>query len=210
MGRYDRHSGHAAISDHLPVLGAHLESEEGELRALGGHTDLIAYEVVPNGVGASRRGQDNSEAPKQVVRLDREYVLGRFGRIPDPHDTYFAAVHGDSMEPYIRDGSQVCAQKVRGIRDAGRYLLSYDGHEEFCKRVTRQGRKRLLVESDNKAYAPQRLEWLEDDEYRDLDSGDTLSLYVHGRVIDPPDTNRAVLGEVIDAFARALGRTPHS
>ena len=75
-------------------------------------------------------------------------------------------------------------------------------HEEFCKRVSRIGKNRLLIEPDNKAYPSQEVQWIEDDEYRDVRTKEPLSLYVHGRVVDPPDTGHSINRMMMDSFTQ--------
>ncbi len=175
-------------------------------RSLAAPDGLIYYRYVPNGVGASMVGRDNSEEAQPTLGMTPHYMYERFGYIPDPVDHYCFNIIGDSMEPYLKQGQMCWAIRVRGIREAARYALSYNGIEEFCKRVSRIGSKRLRIQSDNKAYPVQHVQWIEGDEYRDVESSESLTLHIHGLVIDPPDTGHAVTQEIIAAFSAALSQ----
>lgn len=159
----------------------------------------------PNG------GRDNSDAEEEALDTPVTFVqrlLG--GRKPEPGTIFWSYVVGESMEPWLPDGTPILIERCSEIGDGGRYALWVDdGSGDIIKRCERLGGNRLHLISDNRSFPSRVLEHVTDadtsDTYVDLLHGHTLRLRVRGRIISPRDTSVAVMGQLAD-FARSLIR----
>lgn len=106
------------------------------------------------------------------------------------------------MEPWLPDQSPIFVEVVAEVAAPGRYVLWLDDVDaEIVKRVERFGSV-LRIVSDNAAYAPITLRHVEADMYKDEETGTTVRVRVHGRVLYPPDTPYAILQTVTEQLAR--------
>ena len=156
-----------------------------------------------HGAGAGRAGDGDA------VELDlpTDYVRAQVGRLPAQGEVYMSIVRGDSMEPWLQDGQPVWIETAADIVDGGRYALHWDGAPgEVIKRIERAPGGRLRVISDNPAFSSYTLAHVEDDVYRDVDTGQSQRLVVRGRVISPRDTAQSILRTVTSQLQAVLAR----
>lgn len=169
--------------------------------------EYVSMPYAPHGVGAGD-GADNSSADHSLaVRLPKSFYWKSTGHLP--RDAYWTVVRGQSMLPYLEDGQPICIERTGRYEGEGRYALRYDDDTaEVVKRCQRAGPRRLRITSDNAMYDPTLLEWVEDDVWRDLDTGLTTRLAFVGPVIWPPDreaaTKRQTAAEYGHLFATVL------
>lgn len=125
--------------------------------------------------------------------VPRALLLRWVGHIPA--DLYWTFALGDSMEPWIPDGSPILVEGCRTFAGDGRYIVWFDDYVEQVKRFELLGNRRIRMISDNPAYAPRELRMVEEDIYLDEAdaNGHHFRMIVRGRVLLPPDTSHAVV-----------------
>jgi hypothetical protein len=118
----------------------------------------VAEVEVPfyTGVAASAgHGASNSDSPHVKLRFRAE-SLRRKGI--DPGGARLIYVRGDSMEPLMYDGDQIMFDATkRAIRDGELYVVRID-EDELVKRLHKRPGNRLVVQSENPAFAPFELD----------------------------------------------------
>lgn len=171
--------------------------------------DTIPVRLYRNGHGAGPPRSGDGDGV--IVHVPREIARGQLGYEPEPGPDapYLSYVVGESMEPWLPDGSPVWIEPGRDVRDGGRYAFSLDGDGEIIRRVERLSRRRWRLKPDNGAFSSALFVHTgEGDEWRDETNGGTVTLLVRGRVVYPRDTARAILEEVIAATGRVLYQVP--
>jgi phage repressor protein C with HTH and peptisase S24 domain len=118
----------------------------------------VAEVEVPfyTGVAASAgHGASNGDSPHVKLRFRAE-SLRRKGI--DPGGARLIYVRGDSMEPLMYDGDQIMFDATkRAIRDGELYVVRID-EDELVKRLHKRPGNRLVVQSENPAFAPFELD----------------------------------------------------
>ena len=158
--------------------------------------------VAPMGHGAGS-GVINDGAGL-VVQMP-EAVIQRFtgGRIPGRLAISF--VRGDSMLPYLPDGTPIIIEEMGAFAEGGRYAIYYGNtEEEEVKRVERLGEKRIRISSDNRAFPPRLYEHIEGDLFADLSDGHHERIRIRGRIIHPLDMAAAVTGQLAEFAGNLL------
>jgi phage repressor protein C with HTH and peptisase S24 domain len=165
-------------------------------------TSLMTYSYLPDGLGAGEemlpvdRG-DEMQVSEQLLRAE-------LGRVPPPSKAYWTRVNGESMEPYLQDGTPIFVERVEdGVEAAGRYALLINDVGGIVKRCERLGKDTLRVASDNPSFPTRILTHRKDHYYEDED-GHTIKVIVQGRVIYPRDTPHAMQEKAVQDIARAL------
>lgn len=104
---------------------------------------------------AAKGGQGQLE-PQTYVGLSRAWLSG--GRSMPPEDMLLARVVGDSMEPTLRQGDVVLADRSKaGVPDDALYLLRM-ADTLLIRRLQRLPGGRVRVACDNKAYGSFEME----------------------------------------------------
>lgn len=136
-------------------------------------------------------GTENEPVPsvfeKTVVVSDR-IIRAQLGRLPDPDVVYWTCVNGESMEPFLQDGTPILVEETNGsIGAPGRYVLYLNAVGGIVKRCEKLGEDTLRVVSDNPSFQTQVLTHRNNDLYNDR-NGRSVKLCTQGRVIYPKDT----------------------
>lgn len=111
---------------------------------------------------------------------------------------YWTRLRGNSMEPWLPDGTPIFVELTSEIIDGGRYVIYIDDEDgEIVKRIERLSGSVLRIISDNPAHPSRTLHGIRgegsEDMYNDRDNDIRLRLRVKGRVLFPPDTSHAIL-----------------
>lgn len=154
----------------------------------GGRNGYRMLSLLPYGHGAGP-GRINPEAHIQRFSVPREWIRARYGR--DVGDGYLVRVFGSSMEPGLRDGQEVYVE-FSHYGGPDRYVIDMvdDGYE--IKRVERIGERHVRLTADNRAYRSATYEHVEDDLYRDVETGLTRRFRIIGRVLADDSRTAAV------------------
>jgi hypothetical protein len=163
---------------------------------------LVSYSYFPNGFGAGDEtlpvdDGDNMQVSEQLLRAE-------LGRVPPPSKAYWTRVNGESMEPYLQDGSPILVERTEdGVEAAGRYALLIDDVGGVVKRCERVGSETLRVASDNPSFPTRIYTHQGNEHYKDREDN-VLKIRVQGRVVYPRDTPHAMQEKAIQDIARAL------
>ena len=124
---------------------------------------------------------------------------------PPPDQAFFTKIDGESMEPWLPDGTIVLCKKCKQVTAAGRYVYWIDEENgTLCKRMEKVGEDELKVTSDNPEAANWLLTHVEDDLYRTQDE-QTIRIQVYGRVVYPPDTAKSIMEQVTQQLKKVVG-----
>lgn len=152
---------------------------------------VTAYPLLSGvGAGAGREQQREAEIHLPDV-LIRSWTAGR---LLGSEEAYVTRVVGDSMEPWLSEGTYLMIERTERVLDGGRYIIWIDDEDvEMVKRLERVGGGVLRVISDNPLHSTRELKSEGKNLYTDLDTGRTVALEVRGRVLYPRDTKAAFL-----------------
>jgi hypothetical protein len=163
---------------------------------------LISYPYFPEGLGAGDETLPVDHGDK--MQVSEQFLRAELGRVPPPSKAYWTRVNGESMEPYLQDGSPILVKRVEdGVEAAGRYALLMDDVGGVVKRCERVGSETLRVASDNPSF-PTRIYTHQGNEHYEDKEGNILKIRVEGRVVYPRDTPHAMQEKAIQDIARAL------
>lgn len=164
-------------------------------------TSTIAYPISGGAVGASWEvGVSWNEG--EFMSMPRALIVSMVGFFPDPTETRWVNVKGDSMEPFLSDGTPVLVQRVRRVSESGRYVLWYGEDVEMVKRIEVLALGHLRISCDNLAYPSREYfylgesmweEVLETDETGKPTKKRTVHFDITARVIYPKDTSPAIV-----------------
>ena len=162
---------------------------------------IVSYPVMRHGPGAA--------TPKTIldeegsIQLPHSFLLRWIGRVPK--EAYWTFVQGESMEPWLPDGSPILVEKCREVNGGGRYVLWLDDEKgKVVKRVERRGGGILHLISDNPAHLSIEVEHLEGTMFKDRETGRSMDIYVQGRIVYPPDTPQAILRMFAQQMAEVM------
>jgi len=165
-------------------------------------TTLATYSYLPEGLGAGDETLPVDHGDE--MKVSEQLLRAELGRVPPPSKAYWTRVNGESMEPYLQDGSPILVERVEdGVEAAGRYALLIDEVGGVVKRCERVGSETLRVASDNPSFPTRIYTHQENEHYEDRD-GNVLKIRVQGRVVYPRDTPHAMQEKAIHDIARAL------
>jgi phage repressor protein C with HTH and peptisase S24 domain len=166
------------------------------------HNNTVEYSFLPGGLGAGDESLPVDWGEK--MRISEQLLRAELGRVPPPSKAYWTRVNGESMEPYLQDGSPILVERTEdGVEAAGRYALLIDDVGGVVKRCERVGSETLRVASDNPSF-PTRIYTHEGNEHYEDGDGNVLKIRVQGRVVYPRDTPHAMQEKAIHDIARAL------
>lgn len=157
------------------------------------------------GGGAAGEQHDEGQRVRIPAALARRMTGGEL-----PGEAYWSRVRGNSMEPWLPDGSPILVEVLNDIT-SGRFVIYIDDEDgEIVKRIEPLGGGELLLLSDNPAHPGRHLRRIQngdEDMYEDLERGTKLRLVVRGRVLYPPDTPQAILKTIIQGMAEMARKT---
>lgn len=178
-----------------------LHFDHHEPAGFDANTRLVAYPISGGAVGASWEvGLSWDEG--EVMSMPRALIVSMVGFFPDPSETRWVNVKGDSMEPFLSDGTPVLVQRVRRVSESGRYVLWYGEDVEMVKRIEVLGLGHLRISCDNLAYPSREYIYIGDSIWEEvLDTDDngtprrkrTVRFEITARVIYPKDTSPAIV-----------------
>jgi hypothetical protein len=158
--------------------------------------------LTGGGLGA---GDESLPADRgEKMKVSEQLLLAELGRVPPPSKAYWTRVNGESMEPYLQDGSPILVERTEnGVEAAGRYALLIDDVGGVVKRCERVGSETLRVASDNPSFPTRVYTHQGNEHYKDREDN-VLRIRVQGRVVYPRDTPHAMQEKAIHDIARAL------
>lgn len=176
------------------------------LAPVSNEADAMTFPYLEGGPGAGGAGVQWDGGRRITVPVDVAASWAG-GRRVEAESAYWTRVQGSSMEPWLPDGSPIFVERTSEVGSGGRYVLWLDDVDaEIVKRIERFGGGYLRIISDNPAHASQTLQHIEDDVFKDTDTGAMVRLRIVGRVLYPADTPHAILRTVTEQMARMMGR----
>jgi len=155
------------------------------------------YPVSRAGAGPGKTHQNES------ITVSKQLIRAEIGHVPDKEDAFWVQVHGESMEPWLQDGSYAFALRQKEVDVPGRYVIWWGEDEaEICCYLGQVSDSSLLL----RKYGPEE-EWelthKEKDIY-DTPSMGTVRMQVQGRIIWPPSTAKSVMDTVVDKMGDVM------
>ncbi|EAL0061574.1 S24 family peptidase [Campylobacter lari] len=122
--------------------------------------DTVSIRYFPNVYASAGFGNDNSDENFQTICLDKNFLVEILG-IPYTTQYDMIKIFGDSMEPFIQNGSFVIVDTSKNsldkIKNADVAIFRYDG-ELFCKRIRKNVLDdEIIISSDNIGFEDKKI-----------------------------------------------------
>ncbi|EBF6065426.1 S24 family peptidase [Campylobacter lari] len=122
--------------------------------------NIVKIKYFPNVYASAGFGNDNSDENFQTICLDKNFLVEILG-IPYKTQYDMIKIFGDSMEPFIQNGSFVIVDTSKNsldkIKNADVAIFRYDG-ELFCKRIRKNVLDdEIIISSDNIGFEDKKI-----------------------------------------------------
>ncbi|EAL0271751.1 S24 family peptidase [Campylobacter lari] len=122
--------------------------------------NIIKIRYFPNVYASAGFGNGNSDENFQTIYLDKNFLVEILG-IPYKTQYDMIKIFGDSMEPFIQNGSFVIVDTSKNsldkIKNADVAIFRYDG-ELFCKRIRKNVLDdEIIISSDNIGFEDKKI-----------------------------------------------------
>jgi len=158
---------------------------------------LISYPLGRAGAGPGRISDNDT------LTVDKRLIRSEVGYLPERDKAFWVSVDGESMEPWLKDGSYAFAVRQSEVTVPGRYVVWWGRAEaKVCCYLAKMSDKTLLL----RKYGPEKeyeLRHQDEDLYK-IPNGDTVQVKIQGRIIWPPPTAKSVLETVTDQMGKVL------
>jgi len=157
----------------------------------------VTHPLSRAGAGPGKTYQGES------LTVSKQLIRAEVGHVPDKEDAFWVQVQGESMEPWLQDGSYAFVLRQKEVDVPGRYVIWWGEDEaEICCYLGRLSDSSLLL----RKYGPEE-EWelthKEGDIY-DTPSMGTVRMQVQGRIIWPRSTAKSVMDTVVDKMGDVM------
>lgn len=122
--------------------------------------NIVKIRYFPNVYASAGFGNDNSDENFQTIYLDKNFLVEILG-ISYKTQYDMIKIFGDSMEPFIQNGSFVIVDTSKNsldkIKNADVAIFRYDG-ELFCKRIRKNVLDdEIIISSDNIGFEDKKI-----------------------------------------------------
>lgn len=166
-------------------------------------TETISYPLGRAGAGPGRTSHGDT------LTVDKKLIRSEIGSVPDKDEAFWARVEGESMEPWLRDGTYAFALRQNTVTVPGRYVIWWGEQEsEICCYLAKMSDSTLLL----RKYGPEKEYTLrhKGDLTYEISSSETIRMEVRGRIIYPPSSARSILETVTDQMGKVLKEALHN